>query len=84
MQIYRPITPTPRTQSKHVAAKTRLCLSFDPGLSPTICGSCGGTLATTGEILFWFLLLEFECLIFQYNYNSPNSPKYATDIQRIR
>ena len=78
-----PVKSTTGTKKKHVAAQTRLCLSFDPGLSPTICGSCGGTLATAGEILFWFLLLEFECLIFQYNYNSPNSPKYATDIQRI-
>ena len=67
-----PITSTTGTKKKHMAAQTRLCLSFDPGLSPTICGSCGGTLATAGEIFFWFLLLEFECLIFQYNNNPPN------------
>ena len=46
-----PVTSTTGTKKKHLASRTRLCLSFDPGLSPTICGSCGGTLATTGEIL---------------------------------
>ena len=54
-----PVTSTTGTKKKHLAARTRLCLSFDPGLSLTICGSCGGTLTTTGEILLWFLLLEF-------------------------
>ena len=58
------ISTTGTTKKHHVAAKTRLCLSFDPGLSPTICGSCGATLAPTGEIFFIFLLLEFLCFIF--------------------
>ena len=46
-----PITATRSTQEKYVAAQSRLCLSFDPGLSPTICGSCGATPTTTSEFL---------------------------------
>ena len=45
-----PVTSTTGTKKKHVAAQTRLCLSFDPGLRLTICGSCGATIATTSEL----------------------------------
>ena len=45
-----PVASTTGTKKKHVAAQTRLCLSFDPGLRLTICGSCGATIATTSEL----------------------------------
>ena len=45
-----PVKSTTGTKKKHVAAQTRLCLSFDPGLRLTICGSCGATIATTSEL----------------------------------
>ena len=51
-----PVTPAMGTQEKYVAVQSRLCLSFDPGLSPTICGSCGATPTTTSEFLLHALL----------------------------
>ena len=51
-----PVTSTTGTKKKHLAARTRLCLSFDPGLSPTICGSCGATISTS-ELYFMYLEL---------------------------
>ena len=44
-----PVTPATGTQEKYVAAQSQLCLSFDPGLSPNICRSCGATPTTTSE-----------------------------------
>ena len=42
-----PVKLTKGRKKKHLASKTRLCLSFDPGLSPTICGSCGIAFTTS-------------------------------------
>ena len=49
--VREPVTAMQGTQEKQLNAHTQLCLSFDPRLSPTICGSCGTTVTTTSELL---------------------------------